>query len=125
VAQEMRLSLEEAEKLVNKLNFRHADNTIVAVIQDSKTREVLTVGFMNREALLKTLTTGYLHLWSTSRKKLWLKGETSGNIQIVVDMKVDCDADAVLVLVRPVGPICHTGNFSCFYRGLMELETGD
>uniref|UniRef100_A0A7J3Z5D5 Phosphoribosyl-AMP cyclohydrolase n=1 Tax=Ignisphaera aggregans TaxID=334771 RepID=A0A7J3Z5D5_9CREN len=117
----MRLSLKEAEELVNKLNFRHVDNTVIAVVQDYKSREVLTVGFMNREALLKTLTTGYLHLWSTSRKQLWLKGETSGNLQLVIDLKVDCDADAVLVLVKPVGPICHTGNFSCFYRRLTEL----
>lgn len=117
----MRLSLKEAEELVNKLNFRHVDNTVIAVVQDYKSREVLTVGFMNREALLKTLTTGYLHLWSTSRKQLWLKGETSGNLQLVIDLKVDCDADAVLVLVKPVGPICHTSNFSCFYRRLIEL----
>jgi phosphoribosyl-AMP cyclohydrolase len=121
VAQKVRLGLKEAEELVNKLNFRHVDNTVIAVVQDYKSREVLTVGFMNREALLKTLTTGYLHLWSTSRKQLWLKGETSGNLQLVIDLKVDCDADAVLVLVKPVGPICHTGNFSCFYRRLIEL----
>lgn len=112
----MRLSVEEAEKIASKLRFRHEDNTVIAVVQDYKTKEVLSVGFMNKEALIKTLTTGYLHLWSTSRKKLWLKGETSGNLQIVVDIKVDCDEDAILVLVKPMGPMCHTGNFSCFYR---------
>ncbi|MCC6045699.1 MAG: phosphoribosyl-AMP cyclohydrolase [Ignisphaera sp.] len=117
----MKLMPEEAENLVSKLRFRHVDETVIAVVQDYQTKEVLMAGFMNREALIKTLTTGYLHLWSTSRRKLWLKGETSGNFQLVVDVKVDCDADAVLVLVKPLGPICHTGNFSCFYKRLVEL----
>jgi len=121
VVENMRLSIEEAEKLANKLKFRHEDNTVIAVVQDYKTKEVLSVAFMNREALIKTVTTGYLHLWSTSRKKLWLKGETSGNLQIVVDIKIDCDEDAVLVLVKPMGPMCHTGNFSCFYRRYSEI----
>jgi len=79
------------------------------------------VGHMNREALIKTLTTGYLHLWSISRNKIWLKGETSGNYQIVVDIKVDCDKDAIVVLVRSLGPICHTGNRTCFYRNIADV----
>ena len=112
---------EEIEHIISTLNFRHEDGTVIAVVQDAETKEVLMVGHMNREALRKTLETGYLHLWSLSRKKLWLKGETSGNYQQVVDVKVDCDSDAVLVLVKPLGPICHTGNKTCFYRGIKEL----
>ena len=117
----MILSEEEAQKIIQKLRFRHEDDTVIAVIQDYRTKEVLAVGFMNREALMKTLTSGYLHLWSTSRKSLWLKGETSGNLQIVVDVRIDCDGDAILVLVKPLGPMCHTGNFSCFFRRWVDL----
>lgn len=109
------------DDILDKLVFRHDQETVIAVIQDAETKEVLMVGHMNREALVKTLETGYLYLWSTSRKRLWLKGETSGNYQLVVDIKVDCDGDAVLVLVKPLGPICHTGNKTCFYRRLYDL----
>ncbi|MEM0174406.1 MAG: phosphoribosyl-AMP cyclohydrolase [Sulfolobaceae archaeon] len=118
----LKVSIEQAEKIVNKLNFRHEDNTIIAVIQDYVTKEVLMVGNMNREALFKTLLTGYLHFWSLSRKKIWLKGETSGNFQVLEDFKVDCDGDAILLLVRPLGPICHTGNRTCFFRDYNDLQ---
>jgi len=116
VVKTLRLPLEKAIEVANKLNFRHEDNTIIVVVQDKETREVLMVGHMNREALIKTLTTGYLYLWSKTRKKLWLKGETSGNYQIVEDIRIDCDEDAIVVQVSSMGPICHTGNRSCFYR---------
>ncbi|MEM1644706.1 MAG: phosphoribosyl-AMP cyclohydrolase [Ignisphaera sp.] len=115
----MKITLNDAEKIANKLRFRYEQGTVIAVIQDIETKEVLMVGHMNKEALIKTLTTGYLYLWSISRKKLWLKGETSGNYQLVVGVKVDCDNDAVLVMVKPMGPICHTGNKTCFYRDLL------
>jgi len=116
VVKTLRLPLEKVIEIANKLNFRHEDNTIIAVIQDKETKEVLMVGHMNREALIKTLTTGYLYLWSKTRKKLWLKGETSGNYQIVEDVRIDCDEDAVVIQITSLGPICHTGNRSCFYR---------
>ncbi|MEM0370957.1 MAG: phosphoribosyl-AMP cyclohydrolase [Ignisphaera sp.] len=116
-------SRERAEEIVNKLRFRYEQNTVIAVVQDIDTKDVLMVGHMNREALIKTLTTGYLHLWSISRNKIWLKGETSGNYQIVVDIKVDCDKDAIVVLVRSLGPICHTGNRTCFYRNIADVVT--
>lgn len=112
----LKLSEEEANSIINKLNFRHEFNTVISVLQHFKTKEVLMVGHMNKEAVYKTLTTGYVHLWSLSRNKLWLKGESSGNFQIVEDVLVDCDEDALLLLVSPVGPACHTGNMSCFYR---------
>lgn len=117
----MNYTNEEIEAILNKLMFRHEQDTIIAVIQDAESKNVLMVGHMNKEALKKTLETGYLYLWSISRKKLWFKGETSGNYQYVIDIKVDCDADAVLVLVKSLGPICHTGNKTCFYRELREL----
>jgi len=116
-----KLTQEEAEKIISNLNFRHTDSTIIAVLQDYESKEVLMVGSMNKEAVLKTLTTGYLHFWSLSRKKLWLKGETSGHFQILEDFKVDCDGDAMVFLVKPLGPTCHTGNKSCFYRSFTDL----
>ncbi len=117
----LRLSKEEAEKIASSLNYRHEDSTVIAVLQDAETKEVLMVGHMNREAVVKSLTTGYAHFWSLSRRKLWLKGETSGNFQVVVDVKVDCDNDAIVLKVKPTGPVCHTGNWSCFYRGYKEF----
>lgn len=116
-----KLTNEEAQKIINQLWFRHTDGTIIAVLQDYKTKEVLMVGHMNKEAVYKTLTTGYIHFWSLSRKKLWLKGETSGNFQFLEDFKIDCDGDAMVFLVNSAGPVCHTGNKSCFYRGSTEL----
>ena len=74
------------------------------------------LAWMNREALEKTLTTGYAHYWSRSRGKLWKKGETSGHVQRVVELRLDCDGDAILLLVEQTGPACHTNRRSCFYR---------
>jgi phosphoribosyl-ATP pyrophosphohydrolase/phosphoribosyl-AMP cyclohydrolase len=91
-----------------------ADGLIPAVVQDARTREVLTVAYMNREALQLTLERRETHFWSRSRQKLWRKGETSGNSQNVVRVSLDCDNDAVLVEVEPLGPACHTGSYSCF-----------
>ncbi len=89
---------------------------ITAVIQDATSREVLMVAWMNAEALKLTRETGETHFWSRSRETLWHKGATSGNIQQVREIRYDCDADTLLVLVDPAGPACHTGERSCFYR---------
>jgi len=110
----LKLPPEVAEKIANSLWYRHIDNTVVAVVQDYETKEVLMVAYMNREAVIRTLTTGLAHFWSTTRKKLWLKGETSGNYQYVIEFRIDCDRDAVLLLVKPCGPACHLGYKSCF-----------
>ncbi|AWR99765.1 phosphoribosyl-AMP cyclohydrolase [Metallosphaera hakonensis JCM 8857 = DSM 7519] len=118
----MKLSKEEAESILSSLNFRHEMGTIIAVLQDSETKEVLMVGNMNKEAVMNTLTTGLVHFWSLSRKSLWLKGETSGNLQLLQDFKIDCDGDAILVLVKSQGPVCHTGNRTCFYRDSSSLN---
>ncbi len=90
---------------------------VPCVIQDAGTGEVLTLAYMNAEALAKTEETGELHLWSRSRDELWRKGATSGNTQAVRALRYDCDADAVLALVDPAGPACHTGERTCFHNG--------
>ena len=95
---------------------------IPAVLQEHDTGEILMVAWMDREALDCTIETGEAHFWSRSRKKLWRKGETSGNVMIVTGIKVDCDADTLLLNVRPAGPACHTGEKTCFYRRLEELD---
>ena len=87
-----------------------------AVVVDSDSREVLMVAFMDREALAKTRASGLAHFHSRSRGRLWLKGESSGNTMKVEEIRIDCDQDAVVLLVRPAGPACHTGQRSCFYR---------
>ncbi|MEL9969803.1 MAG: phosphoribosyl-AMP cyclohydrolase [Metallosphaera sp.] len=110
------MSIDEAKIVASKLNYRHERGTVIAVLQDAETKEVLMVGNMDKEALILTLTTGLVHLWSLSRERIWLKGETSGHYQVVQDFKVDCDEDAVLLLVKSQGPVCHTGNHTCFYR---------
>jgi phosphoribosyl-ATP pyrophosphohydrolase/phosphoribosyl-AMP cyclohydrolase len=87
---------------------------IPAIVQDARTREVLTLAYMNKESLTRTIETGQTWFWSRSRNELWHKGETSGNTQNVVALHSDCDNDAIVVLVNPAGPACHTGARSCF-----------
>jgi len=91
---------------------------IPAVVQDARTREVLMVAYVSREALQRALATGETWFWSRSRDALWHKGETSGNVQSIREVRVDCDADTLLFLVAPAGPACHTGERTCFYRAL-------
>ena len=90
---------------------------VPCVIQDWHSGEVLTLAYMNAEALARTEETGELHLWSRSRDELWHKGATSGNVQAVKALRYDCDADAILALVEPAGPACHTGERTCFHNG--------
>ena len=90
---------------------------VPCVIQDWATGEVLTLAYMNADALERTRATGELHLWSRSREELWRKGATSGHTQAVRALRYDCDADALLALVEPAGPACHTGARTCFHRG--------
>lgn len=95
-----------------------AAGLITAVALDAVSREVLMVAFMDAEALERTRETGLAHFHSRSRGRLWLKGESSGNVLKVRELRVDCDQDAVVLLVEPAGPACHTGAASCFYRRL-------
>lgn len=101
------------------LEFRpkfDSDGLLTAVVLDAASKDVLMVAFMNREALEATQATGIAHFWSRSRQALWMKGETSGNTLAVKEIRVDCDQDALLLIVDPNGPACHTGQTSCFYR---------
>jgi phosphoribosyl-ATP pyrophosphohydrolase/phosphoribosyl-AMP cyclohydrolase len=95
---------------------------VPCVIQDWRSGEVLTLAYMNEEALSRTRETGELHLFSRSRNELWHKGATSGNTQAVKALRLDCDSDAVLALVEPAGPACHTGERTCFFSGDMEAQ---
>jgi phosphoribosyl-AMP cyclohydrolase / phosphoribosyl-ATP pyrophosphohydrolase len=95
-----------------------ANGLVPCVTQDWSTGEVLTLAYMNAEALERTLDTGEMHFWSRSRQELWHKGETSGHVQRVRALRFDCDADALLALVEPAGPACHTGERTCFHRAL-------
>jgi len=89
---------------------------VPVVVQDAETKEVLMLAYMNAESLRLTLEKGETVFWSRSRGELWHKGATSGNVQRVVEIRVDCDADTLLIRVKPAGPACHTGEQSCFYR---------
>jgi phosphoribosyl-ATP pyrophosphohydrolase/phosphoribosyl-AMP cyclohydrolase len=93
------------------------DGLLPCVVQDWRTGEVLTVAYMNEDALARTRATGETWFWSRSRQELWHKGETSGNVQRVRELRWDCDADTLLALVEPAGPACHTGARSCFFQG--------
>ena len=93
---------------------------IPAIVQDAETNQVLMLAYMNKESLQVTLDRRETYFWSRSRKQLWHKGDTSGNIQKVIEVRLDCDADALLIFVKPLGPACHTGEQSCFYRSIEE-----
>jgi phosphoribosyl-ATP pyrophosphohydrolase/phosphoribosyl-AMP cyclohydrolase len=93
-----------------------------AVVQSSKDKRVLMVAYMNRESFQRTVETGWVHFWSRSRKKLWKKGETSGNVMKVVRIRPDCDGDCLLIEAEPEGPACHTGEVSCFFSTLFQSE---
>ena|SRR3989344_8020762 len=100
-----------------ELDFKKMDGLVPAILQDYKNGDVLMLGFMNKEAWEKTLETGKVYFYSRTRKKLWMKGETSGHVQLVKEIYVDCDDDSVLLKVDPVGRVvCHKGNPSCFSR---------
>ena len=104
-----------------RLRFDKLGGLIPAITQDADTLEVLMTAFVDQEAWERTLLTGYAHYYSRSRKQLWKKGETSGHVQRIREIRVDCDEDAVLFLVEQVGgTACHTGNRSCFFRRIVE-----
>lgn len=106
---------------INNLKYDEK-GLIQAVLQHHHTREILMVAWMNAEALELTLQTGEAHFWSRSRQELWHKGGTSGNVQRVRDIRVDCDGDTLLLQVDPAGPACHTGAMSCFFGRLENLS---
>jgi len=113
---------DEEQVGIDDLLVYDGDGLVPCIVQDWRTGEVLTLAYMNEQALARTRDTGELHLWSRSRGEQWHKGETSGNVQTVRALRVDCDGDALLALVEPAGPACHTGERTCFHRG--ELDRG-
>jgi len=108
---------------IDELNFDER-GLIPAIVQDARTREVLTLAYMNEESIARTIETGETWFWSRSRNELWHKGETSGNTQSVVALHSDCDNDAIVVLVNPAGPACHTGARSCFESTAADEDLG-
>ena len=108
-----------AEEIVSRMKF-DADGLIPAIVQDASTRQVLTVAYMNRETAELSLTRGETWFWSRSRQEIWHKGGTSGNTQKITEIHLDCDGDALLVLVHPRGPACHTGAQTCFHHRLFS-----
>ena len=107
--------IEQGSELAPKFDL---NGLLSAVVVDADSREVLMVAFMDSEALAKTRASGLAHFHSRSRGRLWLKGESSGNTMKVEEIRIDCDQDALVLVVRPAGPACHTGTRSCFYRRL-------
>lgn len=103
----------------NNLDFKKMNGLLPAVIQDVETQGVLMLGFMNKEALEKTIESSRVTFWSRTRQKLWTKGETSGNFLVVQKILLDCDFDTILVQAKPKGPICHKGTKSCFVETLI------
>ncbi len=106
---------------IEKIQF-DANGLVPAIVQDGKTKKVLTLAYMNKESLEKTIQTGETWFYSRSRQELWHKGETSGNTQAVQEIRYDCDQDALVVLVQPSGPACHTGAVSCFTDVLYQAD---
>ena len=106
------------------IDFEKMGGLVPAIIQDAETRNVLMLGFMNKEAYEKTIATGHVTFWSRTRQTLWTKGETSGHFLNLVDMKIDCDNDTLLVRVHPVGPTCHKGTDTCWGEDNKPLSDG-
>ncbi|MFA5877019.1 MAG: bifunctional phosphoribosyl-AMP cyclohydrolase/phosphoribosyl-ATP diphosphatase HisIE [Candidatus Paceibacterota bacterium] len=104
----------ESKELVRKMDWEKVNGLVPAIIQDAKNGLVLMLGYMNEEALTRTVNTGSVWFYSRTRKTLWKKGETSGNVLSVEDIRVDCDNDTILIKARPTGPVCHTGDTTCF-----------
>jgi len=119
------MTTDDGRRIADGETFRHSlpaslvyneAGLIPAIVQDATTRQVLMMAWMNRESLRRTLELGETVFWSRSRGEFWHKGATSGNTQRVVELRVDCDGDTLLILVEPAGPACHTGEVSCFFQ---------
>ena len=106
------------DELLKRLDFKKGNGLIPVIVQETESKELLMLAYANEEALQKTLSTGYAHYWSRSRNKLWMKGETSGHLQKIVNVLADCDYDTLLYIVEQKGPACHTGKHTCFHNKL-------
>ena len=107
---------------IKKINWKKCGGLMPAIIQESNTDTVLMLGYMNKESFIKTLKTKKVWFYSRSRKRLWMKGETSKNVLNVVSITPDCDSDSLLIKVKPSGPTCHRGNYSCFGKKKFSLQ---
>ncbi len=110
-----------ADRIAAQVEY-DGDGLVPCVVQDWSTGDVLTLAYMNEQALSRTRESGELHLWSRSRREQWHKGATSGNVQRVRALRMDCDGDTLLALVEPAGPACHTGERTCFHRGELDAK---
>ncbi len=108
--------MDKRQQKMEKINYEKMNGLIPSIIQDDVTNEVLMLGFMNEDSLEITMKTKKATFWSRTRKKLWTKGETSGNFLFVKKIYLDCDNDTILIKVAPKGPTCHTGNKTCFFK---------
>ncbi|MBM3250911.1 MAG: phosphoribosyl-AMP cyclohydrolase [Candidatus Nealsonbacteria bacterium] len=108
------------KELFKKINFRKLNGLVPVVTQDFKTNKVLMLAFVTREALKKTLNDDKMTYWSRGRKKLWTKGETSGHFQLVKEIWLNCESDSLLIKVKQIGNVCHTGNKTCFFKKIYE-----
>ena len=109
------------EGILEKIKFND-QGLVPTIAQDNQSKEVLMLAWMNKEAIIKTLETNEVYYWSRSRNKLWRKGETSGHFQKLVEFRFDCDNDAILLLVKQIGPACHTNRKNCFYNLLKDSK---
>lgn len=107
---------DEAEKWADSVDFTKGNGLVPVIVQDAATDKILTQAFMNREALVETLTSGKMHYWSRTRRRLWMKGEESEHYSLVSNAIMDCDNDSLLFKVQQIGPACHTGKESCFHN---------
>lgn len=104
------------ENIIQKMDWKKMDGLIPVLVQEARSNKMLMLAYANKEALEKTLSTGFAHYWSRSRQQLWMKGETSGHTQKIRHVIADCDYDALLYIVEQKGPVCHTGAETCFHH---------
>jgi len=114
----LQLNKKDIEDFIAKVNFEKGNGLVPAIVQDASNDQVLMQGYMNEEALRLTLASGKTHFWSRTKGRIWLKGEESGHHSLVQNAVLDCDNDAILFKVQQIGPVCHTGEQSCFYKPL-------
>lgn len=119
----VKFSKQDIDKLINLLDFSKIEGNLIPVLtQDYKSNEILILAFANKEAISKSLETGYVHYFSRTRKELWKKGEESGYVQEIKRIITDCDKDSLLFMVKQIGGACHTGYYSCFYNEFINGE---
>lgn len=119
---EVRLDKERINQIIGKVNFEKLEGLLPVVIQEASSNQILMQAFMDKEALRLTLETGEVHYWSRTRKELWRKGETSGHKQIIKEVYLDCDNDALLLRVQQIGVCCHTGEKTCFHNPIIKVK---